>query len=159
MTFNIDRFIRTTLAWFLATQVTVFSYALRSHFVTTELNIRNEMKGLKRPEIVYHCEAINSGLGYGWRRAQKPPLGHTFHVLLEGGPKLEEEIHRCHFRSVLGEADVDIRMTVHEWDFKERYPRLIPRTYLEAMWKPWPRRRSSRDRGDPRSQRYSGGSQ
>ncbi|KAL0718165.1 hypothetical protein Bca4012_067487 [Brassica carinata] len=81
--------------------VTMVSYAGRSHFVTTELNIRNEMQGLKRPEIVYHCQAINSGLEYGWRRAKKPPLGHTFHVLLEGGQKLEEEIHRCHFRSVL----------------------------------------------------------
>ncbi|KAF2536805.1 hypothetical protein F2Q68_00018840 [Brassica cretica] len=45
-----------------------------------------------------------------------------------------------------------------EWDFNERYPRLIPRTYLEAKWKPWPRR-SSHDREDPRSQRRFGGSQ
>ncbi|CAF1716174.1 unnamed protein product [Brassica napus] len=170
-------------AWFLVTQVTMVSQAGRSHFVTTELNIRNEMQGLKRPERVYHCQAINNGLEYGWRRAKKPPLGHTFHVLLEGGQKLEEEIHRCHFRSVLGKADVDIHMTaidaeicnykracaVHvvtpegimfhgkEWDFKERYPRLIPRTYLEAKWKPWPRR-SSHDREDPRSQRRFGDS-
>ncbi|KAF3503601.1 hypothetical protein F2Q69_00039842 [Brassica cretica] len=84
MTFNIDRFIRT-FAWFLVTQVTVVSQAGRSHFVTTELNIRNEMQGLKRPEIVYYCQAIKSGLEYGWRRAKKPPLGHTFHVHLEGG--------------------------------------------------------------------------
>ncbi|KAL0642874.1 hypothetical protein Bca4012_041164 [Brassica carinata] len=95
----------------MLTPVTVVSQAGRSHFVTTELNIRNEMQGLKRPEIVYHCQAINNGLEYGWRRAKKPPLGHTFHVLLEGGQKLEEEIHRCHFRSVLGKADVDIHMT------------------------------------------------
>ncbi|KAF8095682.1 hypothetical protein N665_0326s0024 [Sinapis alba] len=181
MTFNIDKFIRT-LTWFLVVHFTTFSYAGRSHFVTTELNIRNEMKGLKRLEIVYFCQAINSGLEYGWRRAKKPPLGHTFHVLLEGGQKLEEEIHRCHFRSVLGTADVDIRMTaidaemcnykracaVHEvtregiifdgkeWDFEERYPRLIPRRYLEAKWKPWPRRGGAVAQG---SQRRSGGSQ
>ncbi|KAL0694940.1 hypothetical protein Bca4012_062120 [Brassica carinata] len=110
MTLNIERFIRA-LAWFLVVHFTTFSYAGRSHFVTTELNIRNEMKGLKRQEIVYFCQAINSGLEYGWRRAKKTPLGHTFHVLLEGGQKLEEEIHRCHFRSVRGTADVDIRMT------------------------------------------------
>ncbi|ESQ32140.1 hypothetical protein EUTSA_v10005491mg [Eutrema salsugineum] len=160
-------------AWFLLMHVTVVSHAGRSHFVTTELEIRNEMKGLKRPEIVYHCQAINSGLDYGWRRAKSPPLGHTFNVLLEGGQKLEEEIHRCHFRSVLGTANVDIRMTaidaeicnyhnecaVHvvtpegimfdgkEWDFEERYPRLIPRKYLEAKWKPWPRRGSQRRSG------------
>lgn len=184
MTFKIDKFIRT-LAWFLVVHVTVVSYAGRSHFVTTELNIRNEMQGLKRQEIVYHCQSINSGLDYGWRRAKRPPFGHSFHVLLEGGQKLEEEIHRCHFRSVLGTANVDIGMTaidaeicnykkacaVHrvtpegimfdgkEWDFSERYPRLIPRKYLEAKWKPWPRRSSSRGRGPPASQRRSGDSQ
>lgn len=183
MTLYIHKFIRT-LAWFLVVHVTVVSYAERPHFVTTELKISNGMKGLKRPEIVYHCQAIKSGLDYGWRRATRPPLGHSFHVLLEGGQKLEEEIHRCHFRSVLGTADVDIRMTaidseickfqkacaIHvvtregivydgkEWDFEERYPRLIPRKYLEAKWKPWPRR-SSRGRGAPGSQRGSGGSQ
>ncbi|CAH2044457.1 unnamed protein product [Thlaspi arvense] len=175
MTFTIDKFTRA-LAWFLVLDVTVVSYAERSHFVTTELNIRNEMQGLKRSEIVYHCRAINSGLEYGWRRAKKPSLGHSFRVLLEGGQKLEEEIHRCHFRSVLGTADVDIRMTaidaeicnykngcaVHfvtpegivydgkEWNFDGRYPKLIPRSYIEAKWKPWPRRGS---------QSRSGGSQ
>ncbi|KAL0792417.1 hypothetical protein Bca101_063794 [Brassica carinata] len=182
MTLNIERFIRA-LAWFLVVHFTTFSYAGRSHFVTTELNIRNEMKGLKRQEIVYFCQAINSGLEYGWRRAKKPPLGHTFHVLLEGGQKLEEEIHRCHFRSVRGTADVDIRMTaidaeicndkracaVHEvtpegiifdgkeWDFEERYPRLIPRRYLEAKWTPWPRRGYRVAQGSQRSR--PGGSQ
>ncbi|KAG2303356.1 hypothetical protein Bca52824_032007 [Brassica carinata] len=182
MTLNIERFIRA-LAWFLVVHFTTFSYAGRSHFVTTELNIRNEMKGLKRQEIVYFCQAINSGLEYGWRRAKKTPLGHTFHVLLEGGQKLEEEIHRCHFRSVRGTADVDIRMTaidaeicnykracaVHEvtpegiifdgkeWDFEERYPRLIPRRYLEAKWTPWPRRGYRVAQGSQRSR--PGGSQ
>ncbi|CAA7017228.1 unnamed protein product [Microthlaspi erraticum] len=167
MTFNIDKFIRS-LAWFLVVNVTVVSYAMRSNFVTTEMKIRNGMEGIKRPEIVYHCKAIHSGLDYGWRRAKKPSLGHSFNILLEGGQKLEEEIHRCHFRSVFGTADVDISMTaidaeicnykdecaVHEvtpegimfngkeWDFEERYPRLIPRKFLEAKWKPWPRRSS-----------------
>ncbi|CAH8272293.1 unnamed protein product, partial [Arabidopsis lyrata] len=162
--------------------VTVVSYAGRSHFVTTELKIRNGMQGLKRPEIVYHCHAINSGLDYGWRRATRPPLGHSFHVLLEGGEKLEEEIHRCHFRSVLGTADVDIRMTaidaeicnfkkacaIHEvtpegitfdgkeWNFEERYPRLIPKKYLEAKWKPWPRRTNRSSGGQGSGRRPSG---
>ncbi|KAL9811554.1 putative plant self-incompatibility S1 [Arabidopsis thaliana] len=162
--------------------VTVVSYAGRSHFVTTELKIRNGMQGLKRPEIVYHCQAINSGLDYGWRRALRPPFGHSFHVLLEGGQKLEEEIHRCHFRSVLGTVDVDIRMTaidaeicnfrkacaVHEvtpegimfdgkeWNFEERYPRLIPKKYLEAKWKPWPRRTSRNSGGQASGRRSSG---
>ncbi|KAL1197149.1 hypothetical protein V5N11_002028 [Cardamine amara subsp. amara] len=180
--YNVLRFENT--AWFLVVHVTVVSCAERPHFVTTELKIVNGMKGLKRPEIVYHCQAINSGLDYGWRRATRPPFGHSFHVLLEGGQKLEEEIHRCHFRSVLGTADLDIRMTaidseickfrkacaIHEvtlegikyhgkeWDFEERYPRLIPRKYLEAKWKPWPQR-SSRGRAAPGSQRGSGGSQ
>ncbi|EOA19542.1 hypothetical protein CARUB_v10002514mg [Capsella rubella] len=155
-----------TLAWFLLLHVTLVSCTVRTHFVTTELKIVNGMHGLKRPEIVYHCQAINSGLDYGWRRAIKPPFGHSFTVLLEGGLKLEEETHRCHFRSVLGTANVDIRMTaidsemcnnknacaVHvatpegiwfdgkEWDFEERYPRLVPKKYIEARWKPWPRR-------------------
>jgi len=183
MTFNIHKLIRT-LVWLLVVHVTVVSYAGRSHFVTTELKIRNGMQGLKRPEIVYHCQAINSGLDYGWRRALRPPFGHSFHVLLEGGQKLEEEIHRCHFRSVLGTVDVDIRMTaidaeicnfrkacaVHEvtpegimfdgkeWNFEERYPRLIPKKYLEAKWKPWPRR-TSRSSGGQASGRRSSGSQ
>lgn len=183
MTFNIQKLIRT-LVWLLVVHVTVVSYAGRSHFVTTELKIRNGMQGLKRPEIVYHCHAINSGLDYGWRRATRPPLGHSFHVLLEGGEKLEEEIHRCHFRSVLGTADVDIRMTaidaeicnfkkacaIHEvtpegitfdgkeWNFEERYPRLIPKKYLEAKWKPWPRR-TNRSSGGQGSGRRPSGSQ
>ncbi|CAN8265222.1 unnamed protein product [Cochlearia groenlandica] len=172
MTLNINKLTKT-LAWFLVMQVTVVTYADRSHFVTTELKIRNGMQGLKRPEIVYYCQALKSGLEYGWRRAKEPSYGHSFQVILEGGQKLEEEIHRCHFRSVLGTADVEIPMTaidaeicnfksectVHvatpegilfdgkEWDFGERYPRLIPRRFIEGKWKPWPRRNSSRGSG------------
>ncbi|AED93522.2 Plant self-incompatibility protein S1 family [Arabidopsis thaliana] len=139
--------------------VTVVSYAGRSHFVTTELKIRNGMQGLKRPEIVYHCQAINSGLDYGWRRALRPPFGHSFHVLLEGGQKLEEEIHRCHFRKACAVHEVTpegIMFDGKEWNFEERYPRLIPKKYLEAKWKPWPRRTSRSSGGQASGRRSSG---
>ncbi|XP_010419226.1 PREDICTED: uncharacterized protein LOC104704915 [Camelina sativa] len=164
---NKNNVVKTIARWCLLLQaiMMISSNALVLEgpgYVNMNITIRNAMKGLNRPEIVYRCQSKHKD--YGWHRASKPGAQFSIPIILINGESKIPSIHICHIRSVLGKATLVIQNTfldaemcpysscAHEvtpkgimfkgpeWDFKTIFPRLVPVEYLELPWTPWPSR-------------------
>ncbi|XP_010535262.1 PREDICTED: uncharacterized protein LOC104810614 [Tarenaya hassleriana] len=100
-----------TLSLFLVLQVVIIpiTESKEIDYVNLNITIRNEMKGLKRPEVVYRCRSKRKD--YGWRRSRVPGTQHTFPIVVEVNESVIPAIHLCNFRSVMGTADLVIRNT------------------------------------------------
>ncbi|XP_010520641.1 PREDICTED: uncharacterized protein LOC104799699 [Tarenaya hassleriana] len=98
--------LKTLACWFLAMQViSVPADAIVPGEVEFSILIKNEMYGLKRPTVVYQCRSPKKV--FRWHKSvPKSEFSWDFNVPPFGTAVV---VHRCHFRSSQGTADVEIK--------------------------------------------------
>ncbi|CAN8252324.1 unnamed protein product [Cochlearia groenlandica] len=97
--------INKTLLWCLVLQAIVHQGYSIIGDVSFTLLMKNEMYGLKRPSVVYRCKSSEKSLR--WHKSfPKTEFSWDFDVPPFGNGVV---IHRCHFMSSQGTADVEIK--------------------------------------------------